>query len=141
MAWPPKGDFMSTDIITTTALIEFFSARYRNRKNISGRHQMIEALAFEALAQLEWENIETQIQGKEPSFDFSKEGGSGFSANEPIPFHVLALYISVLITTFLKNRTDACGKYQSIGDGILFRPSPEFKKQMEDETQKQKKKG
>lgn len=109
---------------TTIALIEFFSARYRERKQISNSHPMIEAKAFEALAQLEFESHEAQLNGNKPLFDSSKEKGSGFSANEPVPFKVLATYISVYLIENLKDRIDRCGELKNLGDGMLFKPGP-----------------
>ncbi len=115
---------MSLDIITTVALIEFFSARYRERKQLKGRHPIIEALAFEALDQIEFENIEAQMNGNKPVFDFSQEKKSGFNSKEPVPFKVLAIYVSTYLMENIKTRIDRCGDWQDLGDGMLFKPGP-----------------
>lgn len=85
---------------------------------------MLEEKAFEALAQIEFENIEEQRNGRKPVFDFSKEKGTGFSANEPVPFEVLATYITLYVMENLKNRIVNCGEWRGLGDGLIFKPGP-----------------
>ena len=88
------------NLITTVALVEFFSSRYRERNEIKERPQSLEDELFWALRQVEFERVEAHFLKREPKIDFSKEN-SGFSAHEPVPYDYLTVVIGKYIAEIL----------------------------------------